>query len=64
MKVRCAAQLLSNSVADALQYLSETNTKFKEAGPTIKFIRHVRMFHSVYSSLLWPFITAEQQDMS
>lgn len=41
MKVRLAAQLLSSSVADALEYLSQTNPKFKDAAPTITFIRKV-----------------------
>lgn len=41
MKVKLAAQMLSSSVADSLQYLSETDDKFKDAGPTIAFIRKV-----------------------
>ena len=41
MKVNLAAQTLSSSVADALQYLSETDPTFKDAGPTIQFIREV-----------------------
>lgn len=41
MKVRLAAQMLSSSVADALAYLSETDTRFKDAKATINFIRQV-----------------------
>lgn len=40
MKVRLAAQMLS-PVADALEYLLQTDDKFKDAGPTIQFIREV-----------------------
>ena len=45
MKVRLAAQMLSSSVADALQYLSMTDDKFKDAGPTITFIRTVTIIN-------------------
>lgn len=41
MKVKLAAQMLSSSVADALEYLQQTDEKFKEAMPTVKFIRQV-----------------------
>ena len=41
MKVRLAAQTLSSSVADALSYLAETDNNFKDAKPTINFIRKV-----------------------
>ena len=41
MKVRLAAQMLSSSVADALEYLKQTNPKFKDSEPTIEFIRKV-----------------------
>lgn len=46
MNVRIAAQTLSSSVADALEYLMNTDDAFfKDAGPTIKFIRVVdRLF--------------------
>ena len=44
MKVKLAAQMLSSSVADALEYLRKTDVKFKDAGPTIRFIREVRIF--------------------
>jgi len=42
MKVRLAAEVLSSSVADALQYLSEVDESFRGAGPTIDFIRKVK----------------------
>jgi hypothetical protein len=41
MKVKLAAQLLSASVADALEYLSKLNDNFRNAGATTEFIRHV-----------------------
>ena len=41
MKVELAAQTLSTSVADALEYLSNVKPEFKGAGPTIEFIRKV-----------------------
>ena len=41
MKVKFAAQVLSSSVADALQYLIEVDKRFENAGPTITFIRVV-----------------------
>ena len=42
MKVQLAAQMLSSSVADALDYLRSTDNSFKDAAPTIEFIREVR----------------------
>lgn len=42
MKVKLAAEMLSSSVADALEYLSKVDINFKDAGPTITFIRQVR----------------------
>lgn len=40
MHVRTAVELLSNSTANALEYLMKIGVKqFQEAGPTIKFIR-------------------------
>lgn len=42
MKVKLAAEMLSSSVADSLQYLSQIDARFKDAGPTIRFIREVR----------------------
>lgn len=42
MKVRLAAQVLSSSTADSLDYLRRNISGFKEAGPTINFIRKVR----------------------
>jgi hypothetical protein len=41
MKVRLAAQTLSSSVADALDYLAATDVNFKDSGPTVVFIRMV-----------------------
>ena len=41
MKVKLAAQTLSTSVADALEYLSNAKPEFKGAGPAIEFIRKV-----------------------
>lgn len=41
MKVKLAAQLLSRSVADALEYLKGLDERFTGSGPTIKFIRIV-----------------------
>lgn len=41
MKVSLAAEVLSTSVADALQYLQGVDEKFKDAGATIDFIRRV-----------------------
>ena len=51
MNVRIAAQTLSSSVADALEYLMNTgDVFFKDAGPTIKFIRVVdRLFDQLNS---------------
>lgn len=43
MKVRLAAEVLSSSVADALEYLSIHDPRFKDAGATIEFIRKVRI---------------------
>lgn len=43
MKVSLAAEVLSSSVADALAYLKETDDRFKDAGPTIDFIRKVNV---------------------
>ena len=48
MKVRLAAQLLSSSVADAIEYLSKTDSKFKNSSPTITFIRNVRIHCHVF----------------
>jgi hypothetical protein len=42
MKVKLDAQMLSSSVADALDYLRPTDNSFKDAAPTIEFIREVR----------------------
>lgn len=40
MNVRIAAETISNSVADAMEYLMRSgNAEFKYAGPTIRFIR-------------------------
>lgn len=39
MKVKLAVQKLSSSVADSLQFLSETSTDFEKCDATIKFIR-------------------------
>lgn len=46
MKVKLAAQTLSSSVADALQFLLDAGVpEFKECGPTIEFIRKIdRLF--------------------
>lgn len=41
MNVRLAAQTLSQSVADALTYLKNTNEDFKRAGPTAEFISFI-----------------------
>jgi hypothetical protein len=41
MKVKLAAELLSSSVADALQYLSTFHHDFRDASATILFIRNV-----------------------
>ena len=41
MKVKLAAEILSSSVADAIEYLSKTDASYKNAGPTISFIRKV-----------------------
>lgn len=41
MKVRLAAEMLSSSVADALEYLKNAVPEFRNAGPTIEFIRYV-----------------------
>lgn len=41
MKVKLAAEVLSSSTADSLEYLSKIDDAFKDAGPTISFIRNV-----------------------
>jgi hypothetical protein len=50
MKVRLAAEVLSSSVADALDYLQLNDDRFKDAGPTVKFIRHVSYMVNVYEN--------------
>jgi hypothetical protein len=51
MKVRLAAEVLSSSVVDALEYLLQVDERFKEAGPTISFIRKVQLFIYLYASV-------------
>lgn len=48
MKVKLAAEMLSSSVADALEYLCKVDEKFKDASPTITFIRQVRRKKCIY----------------
>ena len=43
MKVKLAAEVLSSSVADALEYLRVNDKEFEGCGPTIDFIRQVRL---------------------
>lgn len=50
MKVQLAAQLLSSSVADALTYLIEIDENFKEALPTVIFIRHIDKLFDILNS--------------
>ena len=50
IKVSLAAQMLSNSVADALAYMMEADPSFTGALPTINFIRNVSMPLSRYES--------------
>ena len=51
MKVKLAAQVLSNSVADALQYLLEQNIPdFQGCEPTIKFIRTINSVFDILNS--------------
>uniref|UniRef100_A0A2S2QFJ3 THAP domain-containing protein 9 n=1 Tax=Sipha flava TaxID=143950 RepID=A0A2S2QFJ3_9HEMI len=50
MNVRLAAQTLSQSVADALTYLKNTNEDFKEAGPTIEFISFINYVYDILNS--------------
>ena len=40
--------MLSSSVADAIEYLSKTDSKFKNSSPTITFIRNVRIHCHVF----------------
>lgn len=47
MKVRLAAEVLSTSVADALQYLITIDVRFADAGPTVEFIRHVSLYETL-----------------
>ena len=39
MKVKLAAEMISSSVADALSYLSQIDSRFEGCQPTINFIR-------------------------
>lgn len=39
MKVKLAAEVLSSSVADALEYLIDKDERFKDAQATVHFIR-------------------------
>lgn len=48
MKVKLAAQVLSNSVADALEYCESRFPQFKGCKATIKFIR---MFNDLFDAL-------------
>lgn len=52
MNVRIAAETLSSSVADAMEYLMRTgHRKFKNAGPTIRFIRIFDKLFDVMNSM-------------
>ena len=52
MKVKVAAQTLSSSVADALEFLEKSARlpEFQGCGPTIKFIRHIDMLFDILNS--------------
>lgn len=50
MNVRLAAQLLSQSVADALSYLEKTNTNFKNVSPTSEFISFINNAFDILNS--------------
>ena len=41
MKVKLAAEMLSSSVADVIEYLSKTDASYKNAGLAISFIQKV-----------------------
>lgn len=53
MKVKLAAEVLSSSVADALEYLLDKDERFKNALPTVIFIRTVSnvVFHIQHTTL-------------
>ncbi|KAF0751335.1 Uncharacterized protein FWK35_00022449, partial [Aphis craccivora] len=50
MNVRLAAQTLSDSVADALNYLTKCNDRFLKASPTSKFIKYINNAFDILNS--------------
>lgn len=51
MKVRVAVETLSASVADSMEYLMiQSRSEFKDAEPTIKFIRHFNNLFDIFNS--------------
>jgi len=50
MNVRLAAQTLSDSVADALNYLTKSNDRFSKAGPTSEFIKYINNAFDILNS--------------
>lgn len=50
MCVKLAAQTLSNSVADSMEYLKNECEQFKDAGPTIKYIRTINDIFDIMNS--------------
>lgn len=50
INVKLAAQTLSQSVADALTYLKNTNEDFKGAGPTAEFISFINNAFDILNS--------------
>jgi hypothetical protein len=50
MKVKIAAQTLSSSVADALQFLSAVDAEFKDVEDTVQFIRYIDMAFDILNT--------------
>lgn len=50
MSVKLAAETLSNSIADAMEFLQQECTDFKDVGATVKFIRMINDIFDIMNS--------------